>query len=132
MLKVQWTAPACLVGLFILALVAYLRAPFDIVGPHLGLISAGILVALLGSGLGKVQPNLWIGIPTPWTLSDRDVWDGTHRVGAYAFVVVGLIVVILAALVPPAVSGIFTVVLLLSVSSGLTGYSYLLWRRVHR
>ena len=132
MLKVQWTVPACLVGLFILALVAYLRVPLETAGPHLGLISAGLLVALLGSGLGRVQPNLWIGIPTPWTLSDRDVWDGTHQVGAYAFVAVGLIVVILAALVPPALGGTFTVALLLSVSSGLTGYSYFLWRRLHR
>src|SRR5262249_22094976 len=53
---------------------------------------AGIFVffALLGNVLGRVRRNFWMGIRTPWTLADENVWNKTHRLGGWLFVVYGI------------------------------------------
>jgi len=53
---------------------------------------AGIFLffALIGNVLGKVRRNFWMGVRTPWTLADPIVWDRTHRVAAWLFVITGL------------------------------------------
>jgi uncharacterized membrane protein len=55
-------------------------------------VLAGIFLffALIGNVLGKVKPNFWMGVRTPWTLADPRVWDRTHRVAAWTFVTVGV------------------------------------------
>jgi immunity protein, SdpI family len=50
-----------------------------------------VFFALIGNVLGKVKRNFWMGIRTPWTLADPQVWDRTHRMGAWSFVVVGVV-----------------------------------------
>jgi len=47
------------------------------------LVSAGVGVLLMVTGnyLTRVQPNWFVGIRTPWTLSSESVWRRTHRVG---------------------------------------------------
>ncbi|HXV85152.1 MAG TPA: SdpI family protein [Gemmatimonadales bacterium] len=42
---------------------------------------AGLLLVLIGSYLGRVEPNFFFGIRTPWTLSSDTVWRRTNRVG---------------------------------------------------
>jgi uncharacterized membrane protein len=44
----------------------------------------GVLFSVLGSVLGKVRPNWFVGIRTPWTLSSTRSWDKTHRLGGAA------------------------------------------------
>lgn len=46
---------------------------------------------LLGNILGKVQQNFWIGIRTPWTLTNHKVWEKTHRLAAWLFVGAGIV-----------------------------------------
>jgi uncharacterized membrane protein len=50
-----------------------------------------IFFALIGNVLGKLKPNFWMGIRTPWTIADPQVWTRTHRVGAWSFTAVGVI-----------------------------------------
>src|SRR5262249_20780452 len=45
---------------------------------------------LIGAVLGKVRRNFWMGVRTPWTLANEEVWDKTHRVAAQLFVLGGL------------------------------------------
>jgi uncharacterized membrane protein len=54
---------------------------------------AGIFLALaaMGNVLGKVRRNFYIGIRTPWTLASERVWNYTHRLGAWMFVIGGLV-----------------------------------------
>ena len=35
--------------------------------------------ALLGNVMGKIRQNFYVGIRTPWTLSNERVWDESHR-----------------------------------------------------
>jgi uncharacterized membrane protein len=50
-----------------------------------------LFFALLGSGLGKVRRNFWIGIRTPWTLASDAVWDPTHRLAGWVLVATGIL-----------------------------------------
>lgn len=49
-----------------------------------------ILFAVLGNVMGKVQRNFWMGIRTPWTLASETVWNRTHRLAAWSWVIAGL------------------------------------------
>ena len=55
-------------------------------------IVGGVLVlfTLLGNVMGKLKRNFWMGIRTPWTLADEQVWNQTHRMGAKVYVATGL------------------------------------------
>lgn len=52
----------------------------------------GFLFLYLGFLLGKAQRNWFIGIRTPWTLSNDKVWERTHEVGAKLFKASGIII----------------------------------------
>jgi len=54
-------------------------------------IALGFLFVVIGNYLGRVQPNWFIGIRTPWTLSSDTVWRKTHRLGAWVFVIAGIL-----------------------------------------
>ena len=51
----------------------------------------GLLFILLGNYMGKIKPNWFMGIRTPWTLSSEEVWNKTHRFGGKVFVLSGLV-----------------------------------------
>jgi uncharacterized membrane protein len=51
---------------------------------------------LIGAALGKVRRNFWMGVRTPWTLANEEVWDRTHHVAAWLFVVGGVFGVLVA------------------------------------
>ena len=42
----------------------------------------GLLFLFIGNMMGKVKSNFFLGIRNPWTLSDPDVWNRAHRLGA--------------------------------------------------
>jgi uncharacterized membrane protein len=90
-------------------------------------VAVGLLLIVIGNFLGKITRNFLVGIRTPWTLANDEVWRLTHRLGGKVFVAAGVLVVLgvwvganpgqcvavtlLAALVPAA-------------------YSYVLYRRL--
>jgi uncharacterized membrane protein len=91
-------------------------------------VGVGLLLAALGNELGRVQPNYFVGIRTPWTLADPEVWRRTHRLGGRAFVALGVAI----ALAPLLLPGPAVVAVVLAGSIGLVvllfGYSYWAWR----
>ncbi len=55
------------------------------------LLGTGVLFLVLGNYMGKMRKNFFIGIRTPWTLADDDVWERTHRLGGRLFMLVGVL-----------------------------------------
>ena len=51
----------------------------------------GILFFYIGILLEKVKRNWFIGIRTPWTLSNEIVWEKTHKKGAKLFKIAGIL-----------------------------------------
>ena len=87
----------------------------------------GAVFILLGGVLGKVRPNWFVGIRTPWTLSSKQAWNRTHRVGGWVFMVLGVLTMAAAAL--RAEWAVWTVIAgPLAAAVGLSAYSYVVWR----
>ncbi len=90
----------------------------------------GLLLALIGNELGRVQPNYFVGVRTPWTLADPEVWRRTHRVGGRVFAAVGVLIALTSLLLPLPSLAVLVVAGALGTSIFLVGYSYWVWRRL--
>ena len=54
-------------------------------------IICGIMLAVMGNWMGKVRRNFYLGIRTPWTLANEQVWERTHRAGGRVMVAIGIV-----------------------------------------
>ncbi|WP_020530961.1 SdpI family protein [Flexithrix dorotheae] len=45
-----------------------------------------LLFLVIGNYLSKIRPNYFMGIRTPWTLENEEVWKKTHRLGGKIWV----------------------------------------------
>ncbi len=90
-------------------------------------LGVGVLLVVFGNITGKVRPNYFVGIKTPWTLASARSWEKTHRVGGRLFVAAGIGLAIAALVRQP---WLFAVV---GIGGGgglvaLIAYSYIVWR----
>ncbi len=91
----------------------------------------GLLFIFLGNLLPKAPRNFFVGIRTPWTLANEEVWIKTHRLGGWMFVFSGLIMVLNGFILTAnktlqEISGIFALVILLYPVL----YSFLIFRKL--
>ena len=49
---------------------------------------------VIGNYLPKARQNYTIGIKIPWTLSDEDNWNRTHRLAGYLWMIGGIFLII--------------------------------------
>jgi uncharacterized membrane protein len=61
----------------------------------------GVLLLTLGNVLPRVRPNSFVGIRTPWTLSDRDSWSLAQRLAGYGLVAGGALFLLDSAVATP-------------------------------
>jgi uncharacterized membrane protein len=90
-------------------------------------LAVSVLILFLGNYLGKLRRNFWAGIRTPWTLASDIVWERTHRLGGWLFVLVGLIGLITSFFPPLRFYGLFVPLILVVVI--LVVYSYIIYQR---
>ncbi|MEN6407071.1 MAG: DUF1648 domain-containing protein [Thermoguttaceae bacterium] len=91
------------------------------------LLSSGVLLLILGSVLGKVRPNWFVGVRTPWTLSSKQSWTRSQRAGGWMLITAGIVTLPAAFLPAPWNLALFLGTLLLG-TLWLVLYSYLIWR----
>ncbi|MFH1822383.1 MAG: SdpI family protein [Patescibacteria group bacterium] len=91
-------------------------------------VLVGLLFIIIGNYLGKIKPNWFIGIRTPWTLSSEEVWNKTHRFGGKIFILGGIIMIAIPFVPTYLVSWVFMVDIVL-ILVGTIGYSYILYLR---
>ena len=82
---------------------------------------------VIGNLLGKLRPNWFAGIRTPWTLSSKESWLRTHRVGGWAFVADGLLIMAMAAARIESAKAA-AIAVMAATALGLAIYSYVVWR----
>ena len=61
-------------------------------------VGIGFLFLILGNYLGKFQKNFFVGIRTPWTLASDEVWNRTHRLAGFLFMIGGVLMVLIGLL----------------------------------
>lgn len=93
------------------------------VSPNLLLpLIMGALFIGLGYLIEHAEPNWFVGIRTPWTLSSERVWKKTHALGGTLFKIAGILAMI--GVVFGKYSIWFVIVPILAVSVYLVIYSY--------
>ncbi|OLO36911.1 hypothetical protein BTA37_18295 [Priestia megaterium] len=68
------------------------NVPMSFIAP----IMAGLVFIIIGNYLQRVRSNYFMGIRTPWTLSNETVWKKTHRLSGKIFFIGGLLILISA------------------------------------
>lgn len=56
---------------------------------------AGLFI-IIGNYMGQFRHNYFVGIKTPWTLANEEVWQRTHRMGGKLWVICGLICLVVS------------------------------------
>lgn len=100
--------------------------------PFLSLILVGVALLLYYAGvvLDHAKRNWFVGIRTPWTLSNDVVWDRTHALGATLFKLTA--VATLFGVVFAEYGIYFLLVPLLATVIITTAYSYYLYERIEQ
>lgn len=100
---------------------------------HYVLLPIGLLFVALGNMLPKSRPGFFVGIRTPWTITDTDIWIATHRLGGKLMMLAGLVLAVFPFVSLPAEMraglGVATIGLAVIVP---VVYSWWLWHRKKR
>lgn len=88
----------------------------------------GLLFIVLGNHLTQIRHNYFIGIRTPWTLANEEIWRRTHRLAAPLWVLGGIVCFISAFLGATIKAWLFLGVLIIMTMVPLL-YSYQLFRK---
>jgi uncharacterized membrane protein len=98
------------------------------ISPNLTMpVMIGILFIYTGFLLEHAEPNWFVGIRTPWTLSSHSVWKKTHAMGATLFKLAGLVSMI--GILAGTYAWLFILVPVITVAIATVVYSYLEFRR---
>lgn len=90
-----------------------------------------LMFLILGSYMGKIKHNYFVGIRTPWTLADESVWAKTHQLGGRLFIAAGII-----SIIGSFIGGTWSFVLMMgsiaAASIIAVVYSYIIYSRSHK
>lgn len=91
-------------------------------------IGIGVVCILVGNVLPRARRNWMFGVRTPWTLTNERVWERTHRLAGYLFVLLGVALLVAAAL--PVVLPTEAVMASVAVVAAILFiYSFVAWRQ---
>ncbi|WP_373230831.1 SdpI family protein [Cohnella sp.] len=123
----RWSISLFLQATFLIVILVNLG--YDIPVLHLVLGGLGLLWMVIGNRMGQLRSNYFVGIKTPWALSDETNWKLTHRLSGRLWFVAGLIMLVCAWFV--SVEWFLPVLLICVLSSSLipVAYSYILYTR---
>ncbi|QWC56081.1 DUF1648 domain-containing protein [Erythrobacter sp. 3-20A1M] len=128
LLKAVWYAMLALMVLVqgMIAMPAFGREP----SADLVIVGVGVLFIVIGNMLPKSRPGFFVGIRTPWTLTDTDNWIATHRLGGKLFMAAGA-AILLTVILPFAPSTRAGIMIGATVAAALLPaiYSWFFWHR---
>lgn len=124
---VLWICPVISIFAGILVYGTALKWPWVNVNVMANLV-VGVIFVIIGNYLPKCRQNYTIGIKLPWTLSDTENWDKTHRFAGKIWIACGILEMI-AGFLPIARLETVTVALILVATVPIVVYSYLFYRK---
>lgn len=91
-----------------------------------------LVLVILGNVMPKCKQNGLVGIRTPWTLSNEEVWYRTHRFGGIVMMATGTVLLPLSLFVLKGMWSLAAVLgALLLMTAVLVVYSYRIYKKVH-
>ncbi|KGP75113.1 integral membrane protein [Desulfosporosinus sp. Tol-M] len=97
--------------------------------PILIQIMVSLLFILIGNVMGRFKHNYFVGIKTPWTLANEEVWRKTHRLAAPLWVLGGVVNILLTFL-DLHFNGIGFVIIIAVISIVPAVYSYIAYQQI--
>lgn len=94
------------------------------------MIGISILFTMMGNYMSTIRPNYFLGIRTPWTLDNEEVWKRTHLLGGRLWFWGGIACLIASFSLPQHVLTIFFIAAVVIISLLPIIYSYLLFRKL--
>jgi uncharacterized membrane protein len=88
------------------------------------------LLAVFGNFMRTIRSNYFVGIRTPWTLDNAEVWRRTHEVGGRLWFYASLAAILFSFILPKDAMIIFQAVYLGVIIVYPILYSYLLFRKI--
>jgi uncharacterized membrane protein len=87
----------------------------------------GVLFILIGNSMGKIEQNWFVGLRTPWTLSDPEIWRKSQRLAGILFVLGGIAILIISLTIQSSLALFITfMTVVFSISIVPIVYSYIL------
>jgi uncharacterized membrane protein len=116
-----------LFGVHVFMLLAALRVVHSITAVIPLLL--GPMLITLGNYLPKMRRNFFVGIRTPWTLADEDVWYRTHRLGGVLFVICGALLMAIGPFLRARAMEAFILSMVIGAALIAAVYSFVIYRR---
>lgn len=91
---IQTSILSMLAYIYGVTLFASIYPNYDHLVGRLVMFGTGVLFVVLGNYMGKVRQNYFIGLRTPWTLNDPEIWQKSQRLAGWAFVLAGLVILV--------------------------------------
>lgn len=114
--------------IFMITIVYALGYHFDIT--YLVLYGVMVLFLILGNLMGNVRNNYFVGVRTPWTLSNEEVWTKTHRLTAKVWVAATLLTMVVLPFLPDPeiVFGVYVAIITIIPIV----YSYIIYKKLKK
>jgi uncharacterized membrane protein len=87
----------------------------------------GLMFIVMGVLMPRIKPNWFMGIRTPWTMSNEEVWRKTHIFGGKIFIAAGIMLALIPFL-PASFGAPALIALIIIMLFGTIGYSYFAYR----
>jgi len=94
------------------------------------LVLIGILYIILGNYFKTIRPNYFVGIRTPWTLENEQVWKSTHTLAGKLWLGGGILVVLGSLLAEGNLTFYFFVAITLLITIIPAVYSYIIFKKL--
>ncbi len=92
-------------------------------------ILVSLLFIAIGNVMGRFKFNYFVGVKTPWTLANEEVWRRTHRMAAPLWVIGGILNILLT-ITGITFNGITSLIIVLAIVVIPIVYSYVTYQKI--
>ena len=96
--------------------------------PSIVKIGIGVMFIVIGNYMGKLKYNYLVGIRTPWTLANEEVWYKTHRMAGPFWMVGGLLYIATGLISSTFFMSAFIITILIVILVPVV-YSFIIFKR---
>ncbi|MBF4518027.1 SdpI family protein [Flavobacterium sp. ANB] len=112
-------------------LIVYATKERSVNNPNLVFALLGVLLIIFGNYFKVIQPNYFIGIRTPWTLENNEVWKATHAFAGKIWVIGGFILVLGGLVLNNAFGKVFVFIVLVLALIPIA-YSFIKFKQIQK
>ncbi|MFY0683383.1 MAG: SdpI family protein [Balneola sp.] len=95
-------------------------------------VGVGVLIVFVGNYMNSIKPNYFIGLRTPWTLENPEVWKRTHRFSSKLWIIGGSFMII-STFIPSLRGSLYVIVGLVAILAIVPfAYSYVIFNKLQK